>query len=300
MPGKGRRKGKGQAPEAHSHGSSGACAGGHSHEGGGGHQHGSSGPRPSGKGTTDFGEGSYTLGRLQYDDMEDDMAEAVHYIDVIRHFKLYSQHALARLHVSRHHWETVSPLFQTLVPGLDLKYRALSDAVKTNQAFIDRIVAIRDSFTVEGIDYAAIEAKAKPIAEERMGKVRSTLRQFARDWSEEGAAERDQCYGAIIKEIEALYPLPAGFSAGASDGGAASAAAAGGAESAAAAAGAGAGAGAGVATSLDAPANRRDVRILVPGCGLGRLTWELAARGFEAEGNEFSYYMLLGSCLMLN
>uniref|UniRef100_A0A7S3SBK3 carnosine N-methyltransferase n=1 Tax=Strombidinopsis acuminata TaxID=141414 RepID=A0A7S3SBK3_9SPIT len=40
--------------------------------------------------------------------------------------------------------------------------------------------------------------------------------------------------------------------------------------------------------------------VLCPGCGLGRLPFELAARGYAAQGNEFSYHMLLGSHLILN
>lgn len=40
--------------------------------------------------------------------------------------------------------------------------------------------------------------------------------------------------------------------------------------------------------------------VLVPGCGLGRLPFELARRGYAAQGNEFSYHMLLGSHLILN
>lgn len=34
-------------------------------------------------------------------------------------------------------------------------------------------------------------------------KARSTLRQFYRDWSEEGASERDACYGPVIKALQA-------------------------------------------------------------------------------------------------
>jgi len=33
------------------------------------------------------------------------------------------------------------------------------------------------------------------------------------------------------------------------------------------------------------------VKVLVPGCGLGRLVFEFAKEGFEVVGNEFSYYM---------
>lgn len=39
---------------------------------------------------------------------------------------------------------------------------------------------------------------------------------------------------------------------------------------------------------------------MVPGAGLGRLTYELAYRGFYCEGNEFSLFMLIASNFVLN
>lgn len=41
-------------------------------------------------------------------------------------------------------------------------------------------------------------------------------------------------------------------------------------------------------------------RVLVPGCGLARLPCDLAAAGFYATGNEFSFYMLVAASFMLN
>ena len=41
-------------------------------------------------------------------------------------------------------------------------------------------------------------------------------------------------------------------------------------------------------------------RVLVPGSGLGRLCVDLVAAGYAAQGNEFSYYMLLASAFALN
>ena len=40
--------------------------------------------------------------------------------------------------------------------------------------------------------------------------------------------------------------------------------------------------------------------ILCAGAGLGRLCLEVASLGLEAQGNEFSYYMLLASSFVLN
>ncbi|KAK6346132.1 hypothetical protein TWF730_010464 [Orbilia blumenaviensis] len=45
---------------------------------------------------------------------------------------------------------------------------------------------------------------------------------------------------------------------------------------------------------------RCDVKILVPGAGLGRLAFDLAREGFATEGNEFSFHQLIASNFILN
>jgi carnosine N-methyltransferase len=41
-------------------------------------------------------------------------------------------------------------------------------------------------------------------------------------------------------------------------------------------------------------------QILVPGAGLGRLSWEFARLGYTCQGNEVSLYMLIASHFVLN
>eukprot|EP00962_Isochrysis_galbana_P008237 scaffold2248_cov133-Isochrysis_galbana.AAC.12 len=41
-------------------------------------------------------------------------------------------------------------------------------------------------------------------------------------------------------------------------------------------------------------------RILLPGAGLGRMVWDVARLGYTAQGNEFSYFMLIASNFVLN
>lgn len=41
-------------------------------------------------------------------------------------------------------------------------------------------------------------------------------------------------------------------------------------------------------------------KVLVPGCGLGRLCVDLVAKGFDVVGNEHSYFMLMTSAYILN
>ncbi|NXI15866.1 CARME methyltransferase, partial [Irena cyanogastra] len=48
--------------------------------------------------------------------------------------------------------------------------------------------------------------KITPASTFDMDKLKSTLKQFVRDWSEEGKSERDSCYQPIISEIMKNFP----------------------------------------------------------------------------------------------
>ncbi|KAK9841240.1 hypothetical protein WJX74_002413 [Apatococcus lobatus] len=48
------------------------------------------------------------------------------------------------------------------------------------------------------------------------------------------------------------------------------------------------------------PPLQKPPRVLVPGAGLGRLCVDIASLGCEAQGNEFSYFMLLASSFIMN
>jgi len=93
------------------------------------------------------------------------------------------------------------------------------------------------------------------VAGRNSSKVRSTLRQFVRDWAVEGAPERALVYTPLIEALTRQLPLQEGH---------------------------------------------KRPRVLCPGSGLGRLPFDLACMGYAAQGNEFSYHMILGSYLMFN
>lgn len=57
-----------------------------------------------------------------------------------------------------------------------------------------------------GQDFAGDAAVAP--TEPDMDKVRSTLKQFVREWADEGKQERDACFQPLIEEIEARFPTP--------------------------------------------------------------------------------------------
>lgn len=85
-------------------------------------------------------------------------------------------------------------------------------------------------------------------------KARSTLRQLYRDWSADGAAEREACFGPVMETMDKERQRT----------------------------------------------GEQQLRVLVPGAGLGRLVFDLCQRGFVAEGNEISYHSLLASSYILN
>jgi carnosine N-methyltransferase len=92
-------------------------------------------------------------------------------------------------------------------------------------------------------------------APRNISKVRSTIKQFVREWSKEGEGERKQSFASLIEGLRKHLPITD-------------------------------------------ESNRPF--IVCPGSGLGRLPYELAKAGYNAQGNEFSYHMILGSYWLLN
>jgi carnosine N-methyltransferase len=117
-------------------------------------------------------------------------------------------------------------------------------------------------------------------------KVRYVLKNMMRDWSTEGEEERKESYGHILTELQNLFLKPIyaketpHIDSSSNNDNA-------------------------TTTSLlnQVMPNSNDQspkRVLVPGCGLGRLCAELSSLGFETVGNEHSYYMLIASAFILN
>ena len=48
--------------------------------------------------------------------------------------------------------------------------------------------------------------EGQPATEFDMDKVKTTVKQFVRDWSDDGKHERDACYKPVLDEIEELFP----------------------------------------------------------------------------------------------
>ncbi|XP_072937591.1 carnosine N-methyltransferase unmet [Epargyreus clarus] len=208
----------------------------------------------------------------------DEAKERAHFQAVVNAFKYYKLCSLDRIHKSE---KIISTLPQSHQRRLD-KYKTYLTKFKkcldVNNAVVHMIIKDVDTM-FENVDHSMADAaNSNGTNTESFGcnynnceitsqkqhkmqhdveKVQSVLKNIVRDWSEDGAAEREQCYKPILDEIEARFPP-------------------------------------------DEYSNRAHVKVLVPGAGLGRLAWEIAARGYTCQGNEFSLFMLFASNFILN
>ncbi|PVI00161.1 methyltransferas-like protein [Periconia macrospinosa] len=92
-------------------------------------------------------------------------------------------------------------------------------------------------------------------------KARSCVNQFYREWSADGAVERERCFSPIISRLESEFTKR---------------------------------------KSASPSQQKSDIKVLVPGAGLGRLVFDICRAGFAVEGNEISYHELMASSLVLN
>lgn len=146
-------------------------------------------------------------------------------------------------------YRSLDPEHQKLLPFFPQVISNLEQCVSINDSFVQQLsmVAAQDWDVPAGPDQWAKASHSE------FDKVRSTLLQLAREWSDDGKKERDITFGPILDEVEKRFPE-----------------------------------------------NRDSVKVLVPGCGLGRLVYEFVKRGFCTQGNEVSYHMLLALGYVLN
>ncbi|KAK9237365.1 N2227-like protein-domain-containing protein [Lipomyces kononenkoae] len=159
------------------------------------------------------------------------------------------------------HYNLTKPRLAALSRLPERHQELLTPFYTDHLAAIDRAIDINAEFLRLVARYGVNEFEAPQDLREWEGatsfqvdQTRSSVKQIYRDWSAEGATEREICYGRIIRALNKLY----------------------------------------------IPERRSQVRVLVPGAGLGRLAYDIACEGYVSQGNEFSYHMLILSNFLLN
>ncbi|XP_028658190.1 carnosine N-methyltransferase [Erpetoichthys calabaricus] len=188
---------------------------------------------------------------------EEERLERLHFWKIINVFRYYSAHVHERVSRAERQFFVLPLQHQMLLTDFIPNLNRIRKCIDHNQEVLQAIVQ-NCIHMFENMEYGEEDdiRKMQPASTFDMDKLKSTIKQFVRDWSHMGKAERDACYQPIIDEIVEIFPKDI--------------------------------------------CDPRQVRILVPGAGLGRLAWEIAKLGYACQGNEWSFFMLFSSNFVLN
>ncbi|XP_012862969.1 carnosine N-methyltransferase [Echinops telfairi] len=118
-----------------------------------------------------------------------------------------------RVHRTERQFRSLPANQQKLLPHFPLHLDKIRTCIDHNQDIL--LTIVNDCIHMfENKEYGE-DGNGKmmmPASTFDMDKLKSTLKQFVRDWSETGKAERDACYQPIIKEILKNFPKDRWFS----------------------------------------------------------------------------------------
>lgn len=139
----------------------------------------------------------------------DEELEDIHFKRVLNAFSTFATRMNRRILKHYDDWNRLTDLDQMIIPEYKKKLDKIKETFTFNQEFFDAIV----SFTTgidngEGVltvgsekrDDDHLDLRTTP-TDRDYENIRSTLRQLVREWSEEGAGEREACFSPILKYL---------------------------------------------------------------------------------------------------
>ncbi|CAP37732.2 Protein CBG20781 [Caenorhabditis briggsae] len=184
----------------------------------------------------------------------DDETRAIE--EVINAFGFYGKFGTEKILKTIQQMKLYPADFQALVANKNKEFvTSMREKIDHNHSILKMIANNAAEMIGENHTKALRMHQSRRPSGEFLSKVISTIRQICREWSSEGAPEREATFQPIIEELNSKFSNPE---------------------------------------------DRHEVRILTPGCGLGRLAHDLVTEGYTVQGNEFSYFMLFTSYFILN
>ncbi|KAM9392862.1 carnosine N-methyltransferase [Pholidichthys leucotaenia] len=138
---------------------------------------------------------------------EEARLERLHFWRIINAFRFYSIHVKEQVRRAERQFQSLPQHHQDLLPNFLLKLSRISQCADHNQEVLQAIIH-NSLHMFENMEYGERQdpRTVRPSSTFDMDKLKSTIKQFVRDWSEAGQAERDSCYKPIIQEIQRLFP----------------------------------------------------------------------------------------------
>ncbi|XP_051981632.1 carnosine N-methyltransferase-like isoform X1 [Xyrauchen texanus] len=145
--------------------------------------------------------------RIECSPEEEAKLERKHFWNVINAFKYYRIHVHERVNRAERQFRCIPHHHQLLLTSFLPNLTKIRNCVDRNQEVLQAIVN-NCIHMFENMEYGedGNPRKVLPSSTFDMDKLKSTIKQFVRDWSEGGKAERDSCYKPIIEEIQILFP----------------------------------------------------------------------------------------------
>ncbi|XP_017272675.1 carnosine N-methyltransferase isoform X1 [Kryptolebias marmoratus] len=147
--------------------------------------------------------------RIKYSPEEEAKLERQHFWRIIDAFRFYRLHVQEQIKRAELQFWSLSQRHQALLPGVLPKLARVKECAKHNQEILEAIVH-NSLHMFENVEYGDRQEDPRKVRSSStfdMDKLKSTIKQFARDWSEAGQAERDTCYRPIVQEIQRLFPM---------------------------------------------------------------------------------------------
>uniref|UniRef100_A0A8C4UHX6 Carnosine N-methyltransferase 1 n=1 Tax=Falco tinnunculus TaxID=100819 RepID=A0A8C4UHX6_FALTI len=137
---------------------------------------------------------------------EEERMEREHFRRIINAFRYYGTNMHERVNRTERQFKSLPANQQSLLPQFLPHLAKIRKCIDHNQEILQTIV--NDCVNMfENKEYGEHGRwKITPASTFDMDKLKSTLKQFVRDWSEEGKPERDSCYQPIISEIVKNFP----------------------------------------------------------------------------------------------
>src|SRR5579859_4203272 len=218
-----------------------------------------------------------------------DPDEASYLIRTILAFKYYKRQTFAMNHHRMQQFYALSERHRSLIqPKFTEKLQGIDEAIEANAIIASRIARLGEEMYLGGLQVRMggpvvprqkLSLLGAYLNNRDMDKARSTLKQFVRDWSVEVTISlrivlSTGCKGADPKlwtnpecSRSSIWKSIHGRK---------------------------------VCFRQTCTNFRAQVRVLVPGAGLGRIVYEILRAGYEVQGNELEFSMLMASNLALN
>ncbi|XP_072521222.1 carnosine N-methyltransferase [Salminus brasiliensis] len=138
---------------------------------------------------------------------EEARLERQHFWKIIDAFRYYRTHVKERVNRAERQFRSLPQKHQQLLSGFLPNLAKIRRCVDQNYEVLQAIVH-NCLHMFENIEYGEEDGARKvgPSSTFDMDKLKSTIKQFVRDWSEAGKAERDSCYSPLIEEIKRQFP----------------------------------------------------------------------------------------------